>query len=167
METPMTKKRPFFFDPEPGVIDRPGVTEGSSTFFNALKDAGIVQDASEDPTQITIEGSMKEKESQIVHIEFGTCKDDYSLHITPIHDKRNLDTKYKVELAIVEAIKLIVPTLPPSFHVDVYKPRDDWQMKVISIVIRKAARAWNFEKLEFERTVIPAIVTAVEKVIMS
>jgi hypothetical protein len=162
------KKPAFFFDNDsvPHITEMSVSTEGSNLFFDALKDAGIIQDfADEKEVGVKPDGNYDERKTQLVSLEFGVFKKDYSIHITPIHPKWNLDTQKKVDAAIMAAIRLVAAAVPPSFRIDVFQPRKDWELKVISLVIRDAASAWNFDVKEFEAEVIDKLLAEIDKVI--
>lgn len=162
----MSEKKPFFFDPEPATTTSPRPTVGSGLFFDALKNAGVVQDA-DAAMPVKADGEMKEKATRYLIIEYGIYQNDYSLHLTPCDERKNLDTPTKVELAVVAALQVIKPLVPDQMRIDVYLPREDWKMKVVSVVIRGAATSWNFNPKAFEEGAVLPLFDAVQKVILS
>lgn len=162
----MSNKPPFFFDPEPATTQTPRETVGSSSFFDALKGAGIIQSPDSDALPFETEGKMEELKTEYLIFAYGTYKDDYSIHIEPCHPKKNLSTPVKVELAIVEALKLIRPHVSDSMRIDVFLPRSEWERKVISIVLRGGAKAFGFRKDVFEEETPQQIFMKVQEVIL-
>jgi hypothetical protein len=152
----------FFFDPETKV--EPTKSQ-SGTFFSTLEEAGVIQSADQESMPIEKEGEMSVLKTQFLILEFGSYKDDYSLHIEPCHDKKNLDSPYKVELAVVEALKLLRPATG-DIRIDVYLPKEEWKKKIISLVVRGAMKSWYFNQVEFEASVPSAVFDAVQHVIM-
>ncbi len=163
----MTK---FFFEPDEAQAPQ------NDSFFNALESAGVIQTHSKaEQVQNFLSGgeqgaepaaSMKKYESRLVSIEHGTYQNNYAIHLTPIHPQKNLATDAHVKQALRELVLIMNEHVPYTLQVELFMPRDDWKMKVISAVIKNAAGAWNFDSEKFDREAIPRIHAAVEAVCM-
>lgn len=151
----------FFFEQE----EEDTKPSEDKEFFFMLKEAGIVQQPGDKPQDISADAVMKQVSTKLVAVEYGTYQDNYAVHVTPVHPRKNLDES-KVEDAIRQLILVMHEYVPQTLQVKIYPPRADWQMKVISFVIEGGATAWNFDVAEFESSGIPKIQMAMEKVIM-
>lgn len=175
------EKLTFFFD---DVVSAQ-VTEPklSGEFLTALQNIGLIHDeplpffdeakkaeaevvAGEGTLGTQVRGQMKKMATGVLEIEYGTYDNDYSIHITPVHEKKNLRNDVHVEEALKAAILALVPHVPQSVHVDIFPPRPDWKMKVISFVLRDGINAWNLDIKQLEEVAIPAIFNAVQEVIL-
>lgn len=163
----MTK---FFFEPDDTEVTT------NDGFFNALEAAGVIQThANSDQVQSFLAGgergaepvaSMKRSESRLVSIEYGTYHDNYAIHVTPTHAHKNLATDTQARQALKELVLIMNEYVPYTLQVELFLPRDDWKMKVISAVVKNAAAAWNFDAEKFDREAIPRIHAAVEAICM-
>ena len=167
----MSEKPKFFFEADAGTEDFTLTPqEHADTFFNTLQSAGIIQESPvEDLTakKVEPEGVMKKLESKILSIEYGTYQDNYSVHLTPVHPTKNLKDDESVKKALKELVVTLNEYVPQTLRVDIFMPRPDWKMKVISAVVIDGAKTWNFNLKSLEEEGIPKIFAAVEKVIMS
>lgn len=170
----------FFFDEEKQKVVEP---KPVGEFFTALQNIGLIHDAplpffdeakkaeaevaaGKGTLGTQIRGQMKKMATGVLEIEYGTYDNDYSIHITPVHEKKNLRNDAHVEEALKAAILAIVPHVPQSVHVDIFPPRPDWKMKVISFVLRDGINAWNLDIKQLEEVAIPAMFKAVQEVIL-
>lgn len=163
----MTK---FFFEPD--ETEKPQ----NDSFFSALEAVGVIQThANSDQVQNFLAGgeqeaeslaSMKRLDSRVVSIEYGTYRDNYAIHVTPVHPQKNLATDAHVRLALKELVLIMNEYVPYTLQVELFLPRDDWKMKVISAVVKNAAGAWNFDTEKFDTDAIPRIHTAIEAICM-
>jgi hypothetical protein len=71
-----------------------------------------------------------------------------------------------VEEAVKAAIIAMHPSVPQNLSVHIHLPKPDWKMKVVSIVIKEGATAWNMDIPKFEKEVVPKVFSAVQEVIL-
>lgn len=166
----MTDKVKFFFEPDTQADNDTKMTteEHADTFFSTLVDAGFIQqniDASFEAKTAEALASMKRLESSILQVDFGTYQDNYAVHVTPVNPKRNLSTDLALKRALKEIVLIMNEYVPFTCQVNLFLPRDEWKMKVISAVVVNGANAWNFDHSKFESEAAPKIFQAVEKVI--
>jgi len=160
----------FFFDPEQKkeTTLKPPFEVEPGSFFDVLQKAGVVKSADGDEKiGVESEGQMTRLETPYLIIEFGTYKEDYSIHVEPCHIKKNLASTYQVEEAVSRMMKLLAVAIPQTLQVDIYLPREDWKRKVISMVLRKAAAVWNFDQKSIEEKVLPEMFKQVQEVILN
>jgi hypothetical protein len=138
--------------------------EGDNELFNALKAAGIVEESTH---EVQVEASMKQMSSKVLQLEFGTYQKNYSIHVTPIHPRRNLATDNDVDRAIEKLAITLNEYVPHTLEVKIHRPMSEWKMKVISVVIEGGANAWNFDLTKLEAECIPKLFKALEGVILS
>jgi hypothetical protein len=160
----------FFFEPDEAQAPQ------NDSFFDALESAGVIQTSvNSNQVQSFLNGgeqeaeslaSMKRLDSRVLSVEYGTYRDNYAIHLTPIHPQKNLATDAHVRLALKELVLIMNEYVPYTLQVELFMPRDDWKMKVISAVIKNAAGAWNFDSEKFDLEAIPRIHAAVEAVCM-
>lgn len=164
------EKTKFFFEPDTQAGHDSGLTteEHADTFFSTLVDAGIIKDSADDDFETkTAEAQafMRRLESSLLQLDFGTYQDNYAIHITPIHPKKNLSTDLLVKRALKELVLVMNEYVPYTCQVNLFLPRSEWKMKVISAVVVGGATAWNFDQTKFDDEAAPKIFKAVEKVI--
>jgi hypothetical protein len=167
----MANSKPkFFFEADPAAKS-PGLSwqEHAETFFSTLQDTGVVKESNLDLSEKTaaIDGEMKTSSSKLVQIEYGTYQNNYAVHITPIHPARNLRSEDSVKQAVYVLAKTLNEHVPYSSTVNLFLPRPDWKVKVISAVILEGAKTWNLDIKKLEREAIPKIMQEVEKVILA
>jgi hypothetical protein len=109
---------------------------------------------------------MKSDKTQIVSIEYGIVKNNYAIHITPTHNKRNLSSDAKMSSAIKEIITEMNKKVPYELKVAIHLPQEDWEVKALSFVIEGGADAWNFDIKDFESESIPVILEKVTQICM-
>jgi hypothetical protein len=165
------KKTKFFFDDEtePQAADEPA----AESFFTpddpvlAKKASDAFSKGTTTGDQVVKEATMSELANSVLEVSFGPYQDNYGVHITPKHAKRNLATDRQVFLAIEKTMIIMNEYVPKALRVEIHPPRASWRMKVISFVVLKGATAWNFDTEKFEREGVPRIFEAVQKVILS
>jgi len=167
----MNEKPKFFFEAdEPNSEYSLTSEEHANTFFSTLQSAGIIQDSPlEDfeEKKVAADAAMSKKESKVLLMEYGTYQDNYAVHVTPIHAKKNLETPQQIKQALYHLASILNEYVPHEVQVNLFLPRDDWQMKVVSAVVLNGANVWNFDKKRLEEEGIPRIFDAIEKVILT
>jgi len=162
-------KDKFFFEEDPEATEdtKASWEEHGDTFFNVLADTGVVQTGKFDmsPMTATVETFIK-VDNKVVQLEYGIVGDDYVIHVTPIHAKKNLLKEPLYKQALYHCITELNKLIPYDVQVDIYKPQDDWQIKATSFLIRGGATAWNLDRDKIAETVIPNIMTKVTEVCM-
>lgn len=166
----MSEKPKFFFEADTTAEDS-GLNqkEHADTFFNTLKTAGVIQDSPEDSLeakQAQADASMKKLESKVLLIEYGTYQTHYAIHITPTHPVKNLSSEPMVKKALMEFVVILNEYVPYNLQVDLFLPREDWKMKVISAKVVDGTSAWNFNVALLESVGIPRIFNTIEKIIL-
>ena len=159
----------FFFE-----VEKPGAStetsaESAGLFFSALKDVGIIKESDfseESVKSAEVLGAMSRLETKLVSVEYGTYQNNYAVHVTPTHHQRNLSDDASVKRALKALVLIMNEYVPYSVQVNLYLPRDDWKMKVISAVVTDGATAWNFDHHKFSLEAVPRIAAAVENVIL-
>jgi hypothetical protein len=164
-------KEDLFFEEDPKAPEETKMTweEHSDTFFGVLQGEGIVsnrEDMSMAPMGVVPEMSAKVQKNGVVEIEFGVVKDDYTVHITPIHPKKNLSNQALFKEALKEAVTILNGVVPPELKVDIFLPRPDWEIKATSFVVRGGATAWNLDHTRIEKATVPLLLEAVTAVCM-
>ena len=99
-------------------------------------------------------------------MEYGPHEDHYAVHVIPTHPQRNLSNENMVKAALKELVVILNEYVPTSLQVDLFLPRDDWKMKVLTAKVRDGLKAWNFDVKKLEEEGVPRIFEAVEKVIL-
>ena len=157
-------KPKFFFDDEPD----PQTVADNEEFFSTLVNQGTVVQAKIDLSekQIDVQASMKKIGSQLVTVEFGVYQENYAIHITPIHPQRNIVNDPMLKKALRRVVVVLNEFVPYTLSVQLHLPREDWKMKVVSVVIAGGATAWNLDTDKLEVDCMPRILQAVEDVIM-
>lgn len=166
----MDKPKFFFEEDKQDQTQALPADEHASSFFSTLQAAGIIQEAvGEDLKEKKIEAdaSMNKMENKVLCVEYGTYQNTYAIHITPVHPQKNLKTDKEVEKAVWELVKIMKLYVPQSVHIDLFLPRKDWKMKVISAVIKDWEKDWAFDVNKLEGEGIPTLFKEVEKVIMA
>lgn len=166
------KNDTFFFEEDTGGGLSSGVTgaEQAATFLSVLEESGILKEGSPltsfDQMKNTADMNTKKLKTSLVEIEFGVVKEDYVIHVTPVHAQKNLGQRQFLEAAIKATVVLLNKFIPPSLSVDIYMPRADFEIKATSYVIRQAADAWNLDTAKIETEVVPQILEQVGKICM-
>jgi hypothetical protein len=130
---------------------------GINSHLESMAPMGVVPDGKVE---------MKSAKSQIVLIEYGIVQNNYAIHITPTHDKRNLSSDAKMGAAIKSIITEMNKKIPYELKVAIHLPQPDWEIKALSFVVEGGANAWNFDVAEFEAESIPAILKEVTQICM-
>lgn len=157
--------RKFFFEEDPELEE----TIKSGVFFEELEKSGIIKSTEGmDMNPLTPEAESKTqvKRTGTVEIEYGRVKNDYILHVTPIHPRKNLTKRSLLELAVKTCVVTLNKVVPPSLHVDIYLPQEDWEIKAISFIIRDGWNAWNLDRDRVEAETVPALLDEVGAVCM-
>lgn len=167
----MSEKPKFFFEEDPQADSESALTstEHTSMFFNALKDVATVGEHEEnelEEKQISATAVMKKMESKVLSIEYGTYENNYAIHATPIHPVVNLKTDKMVEAAMKILVVEMNAYVPFDLKVNLWFPRPDWKLKVISAVVEGGATAWNFDRQKLEDDGIPKIFKQIETLIL-
>jgi hypothetical protein len=113
------------------------------------------------------EAVMKKRESKVLLLEYGPYQKNYAIHLTPINPHRNLSTEASVKRACMDTVVVLNDYVPHTCRVDLFLPKTEWKMKVISAVVVGGADLWNFNTDQFEAEGIPRIFSAVEKIILA
>jgi hypothetical protein len=168
----MIEKPKFFFESDETAPKELTLTsqEHADTFFSTLQGAGIIQESPHEDMEekkIAADASMQKKESKVLVLEYGTYQDNYAIHLTPIHPRKNLENEQDVKQALYYLASILNEYVPHETQVNLFLPRADWKMKVISAVVQNGAHVWNFDKKRLEENGIPRIFEAVERVIMA
>jgi len=169
----MSEKPKFFFESDPAAEkpwDNLPPPEHADTFFSTLQSAGIIQDAPMEDMEekkVAATASMKMVESKVLTLEYGTYQNNYAIHLTPIHPRKNLENDQDVKQAMYYLASILNEYVPHEVQVNLFLPRPDWKMKVVSAVVQNGATVWNFDRKRLEEEGIPRIFEAVEKVIMA
>lgn len=166
----MTEKLKFFFEPDLSTDDS-GLSnqENANTFFSALKDSGVIQEAPLEDLEMKrteVLASMKKMENKYLSIEFGVYQDNYAVHVTPVNSYKNLTNDVMVKRACTELATILNEYVPYTLRVDLYLPRAEWKLKVISAVVLGGATAWNFDPGKLEAEGILKMFKAIEKIIL-
>lgn len=162
----MTENNKFFFEDD-NVAEK---KEDSDIFFNTLKSIAEVKEGERsqlEESKITADAEMKKHKSGILELEYGRYINNYAIHLTPVHPKKNLATDSDVKIALKELVLIMNEFVPPSLRVDLFLPKNEWKLKVISAVIIDGANAWNFDIENFEKLAIPRIIKRIEQIILS
>jgi hypothetical protein len=166
----MTDKPKFFFEADNQSEEYSlSSQEHADSFFSTLQAAGIIQEAplkDLDEQKVEADAAMRKVENKVLCVEYGTYQANYAIHITPTHPQKNLKSQADVERALWELVKILHDYVPQTVQVDLFLPRKDWQMKVISAVIKDWEQAWALDIKKLEEEGIPALFQGVEKVIM-
>lgn len=144
--------------------------EHADTFFSTLQTAGIIKDSpleNMEAKTVQADASMQKLENKLLQLEYGVYQENYAVHITPVHPQKNLKDNAQVNRALLELAFILKEFVPDSVHVDLFLPRKDFEMKVLSAVVRNGTKEWGFNIKEFEEKAIPKLFKAIEKVIMS
>lgn len=162
-------KEKFFFEQDAEATEETSASwqEHGDAFFNVLADTGVIKEGSFDmaPMQATPETFTK-VDNKVVQLEYGVVGDDYVLHVTPIHPKKNLAREDLYKQGLYHCIVALNTVVPYDLQVDIYKPQDDWQIKATSFLIRGGATAWNLDRDKIASDVIPLILKTVTEVCM-
>lgn len=165
----MTKPK-FFFEPDESSEDS-GLTtpEQANTFFDTLREAGIIKENPADDMevkQVSVTGTRDKLETRVVLVEYGIYNNDYSIHITPTHSVKNLASDSEVRQLLMKVIPVVNEYVPTTLQVDLFLPRTDWKMKVISLVIKGGASAWNLDTDRIAKECAPRILALSDEFIM-
>jgi len=147
----------FFFEEDTAEVLSSGVStkEQADIFGEVLEELGIsgAPDSME-PMEATMKKMvLREMKTTLLHIEYGIVDKDYVLHITPVHPKRNFQGDAKLRLAIQEVILILNKIVPFDLKVSIHLPREDWEVKALSFVVRQGAVAWNLRTEELDTAV--------------
>lgn len=159
------KDRKFFFEEDPELEE----TIKSGVFFQELEKSGIIKTTEGmdmNPLTPEPESKTKTERTATVEVEFGRVKDDYVLHVTPIHPRKNLKKRALLESAVKTCVVNLNKVVPPSLRVDIYLPQDDWEIKAISFIIRDGWTAWNLDRDKLEAETVPTLLTEVGAICM-
>lgn len=139
----------FFFEEDTEEIISSGVSseEQADIFGSSLEGMGVsgAPDSMEPISYEIKPMKVKEKKTNLLLIEYGVVDQDYVLHITPTHPKWNFTDNKKLRTAIETVVIILNQIVPFDLKVEIHLPKEDWEVKVISFVIRGAANAWNLE----------------------
>lgn len=177
----------FFFDGDddgsliPESMPKPTVGDAKSPFFT-MGEAGLVEgvvpnffDAEvaardtnnkEGTAAVEVQAQMKKMKTVYLEIDYGTYQNNYAVHITPVHEKKNIATEKQVQQVLHAAILALNEVVPYQVKVLIHPPRPEWKLKVISFVIEGATKAWNFDQAALEAKVIPKMFEEVQKIIL-
>ena len=164
----MSGENKFFFeeDPEGGEL----TAKDQADIFGHLMSEVELTSAIEsmEPMGVELDGKieMKTHSDNLITLEYGIVQDNYTLHITPIHQRRNLTSQNKLNEAIKSVILLMNQKVPFDLKVAIHLPQEDWEIKALSFVIEGGANAWNFNIPEFEELIIPEIFKSVSNICM-
>jgi hypothetical protein len=167
----MGKDDSFFFEEDPKAQPDTGLTpeEHANTFLTILEDGGIIKDRSPltsfDPMKNVSEMNTQKVQTNLVEVEYGIVKNDYVVHVIPIHPHKNLKDKRLLDQALQATILILNKIVPTTLNVDIYLPRADFEIKATSYVIREAADSWNFDSKAIEAA-IPTIMEQVGQICM-
>lgn len=167
----MSEKPKFFFEEDPQADAESSLTsaEHSDMFFNTLKEVANVQEHQGnelEEKQFSSLAAMKKMESKVLTMEYGTYEDNYAIHVTPIHPTVNLKTEKMVEAAMKAMVVEMNTYVPYDLQVNLWFPRPDWKLKVLSAVVEGGATAWNFDRQKLEDEGIPKIFKQIETLIL-
>lgn len=161
----MSKDR-FFFEEDPAATGDTQLTweEHADAFFNIIgKDRG---DVSFEPHDVGVDMKTEHKATSLLDIEYGVVRADYVIHITPIHAHKNLTKLQLLNQAVLVAAKLLHSTISSTQHADIMLPRADYEVKVISLLIRDGANAWNLDTKKIEEELVPQLLEQIGKICM-
>lgn len=164
-------KDKFFFEEDPSAAPDSGMTwdEHSDTFFSVLEEAGIAKtrdSLSLEPIEAKPQMQVQKKRTTLVEIEFGKVRNDYVIHITPIHPHKNLKNDRLLKYAVGEAVKLLNQYVPQNVSVAIWLPRDDYEIKSTSFVIKDGAEAWNLDIEKLENSAVPELLDQITQICM-
>ena len=143
----------FFFEEDPAeIVTGVTPTEQADVFGATLEELGIsgAPDSMEPMAALVKRVEMKSQKNNLVLLEYGIVDKDYVLHITPVHPKRNLTDMTKLRAAIDQVIISLNKIIPFNIRVEIFLPRDDWEIKVLSFVVREGAQSWNLNPTELD-----------------
>ena len=156
----MTSGNKFFFeedaeDPISGVTH----TEQADIFSDVLEGIGVSAniDSMEPMGAVAKRLEMHDIKNGLLHIEYGIVDQDYVIHLTPTHPKRNLSSDTKLRSSIEKTIMCLNKVVPFDLQVEIHLPRADWEIKVLSFIVRGAATAWNIDVSYLESIIIGEI----------
>lgn len=151
----------FFFEEDTSEQSPTGVgfEEQADIFSSSVKEVGIATHmGSMKPMQASVPKiDLKVIEDKLVRVEYGVIDADYVIHITPIHDRRNLKPDAKLKRAIEASVIEMNKSIPFDLQVAIHLPQESWDVKVLSFVVKGGASAWNFDQDSFGRVAIPII----------
>lgn len=154
----MSDEGKFFFEEDPSSSSNDiNWSEHSDTFFEQIKDMGILQKENMAPHGIVIDMQVKKMETTLIRIEYGIVKEDYVIHTIPIHHKKNFSREDVLKQAMYQTVVRLQKIIPADLQVDIYPPDTDWHVKAISYVIRRGSDAWNLDREKLENEVLPDI----------
>lgn len=160
----------FFFEEDPAA-EESGVTwnEHADTFFHGLKEADLLKEREKidfAPMGTQVEMQTEHKTTKLVDIEFGVVKSDYVIHITPVHSTKNLTKRPLLEEAVKHAVVELNKVVPSNLNVEIFLPREDYEIKAISFIIREGADAWNLDMKKLSNEVVPKMLEDIGKICM-
>jgi hypothetical protein len=155
----------FFFeeDPQSSANDINWV-EHSDTFYNQIKDMGILQKESLSPHGVSVDMEMQKMETSFVRIEYGIVRQDYVIHTIPTHHRKNFSTPEALKKAMYQTVTRLQAVIPNDLQVDIYPPQPEWEVKAISYIVRRGADAWNLDREKLEKEILPQIKIALTEV---
>lgn len=148
----------FFFeeDPESSGNDV-SWSEHSETFFDQIKDLGIIQKESLAPHGVSVDMQMQKMETTLIRIEYGVVRQDYVIHTIPTHPRKNFSNPAVLKQAMYQTISRLQQVIPLDLQVDVYPPDPQWEVKAVSYVVRKGSDAWNLDRAKLENEILPEV----------
>lgn len=151
----------FFFEEDSEAQNGTGVSyeEQADIFGAALEESGVGNKlGSMAPLQAEVTPMKLEVESnKLIQIEYGIVGKDYVVHITPTHPNRNLQSDQKLNAAIKAAILTMNQVVPFDLQVQIHLPQEDWDVKVLSFVLKDGADFWSFDQNKFKAVSIPEL----------
>ncbi len=145
----MDGENKYFFEEDADADSGTGVTfeEQADVFGNVLADAGIDSSLSSmTPLQAEpVKINMQQLSNGVLLVEYGIIGPDYVMHITPTHPQKNLTSSNKINLAIRITILELNKIVPYDLRVDIHTPKEEWDVKAISFLVRGGAEAWNLD----------------------
>lgn len=161
----------FFFEEDPDAKGDSGITwsEHTTTFLSVLETEGVLRERKEislDPMMPQSEMQTQHLKTTLLDIEYGIVKDDYVLHVTPLHPRKNLTNTNLLSEAMRAMIVLLNAEVPTTLRVEIFKPRADWEIKATSFIIKEGATAWNLDRGKIESVIIPKIMEQVSAICM-
>ena len=166
----MSGENKFFFESDPEDQDGGSFTpeDQANIFGSIVSEIGLKSDIDSMAPMSAVPDKveMKTKTDNLILLEYGIVQNNYTIHLTPIHQRRNLSDNNKLNDAIKTIVLLMNKMVPFDLKVSIHLPQEDWEIKALSFVIEGGADAWNFNVADFEETIIPEIFDKISKICM-
>jgi hypothetical protein len=159
----VSKKGGLFFEPDPEASPASELTweEHGDTFSSGIAEAGAHGEISFAPIEASVDMITEKKHTSLVEIEFGVMGNDFLVHITPLHGQKNLTKPHVFQAAMTDVVKIMNEYVPTDLQVDIFLPRQDYEIKATSFKIRGGNDAWNFDVATFKVEAIQRILDTV------